>query len=86
MEQCPFCHTQVGEATVCKGCQAYKGNKASAKTEFRLKLVAVLSGLLYGVGAPSFWGGLAIGITVFVIGSLIVQRSFSKEVVWLRKF
>lgn len=86
MEECPFCHTEVGKATVCKGCHAYKSTKASRNVEILVKGGAVLSGFFYGAVTHSFFGGLATGVVILVIGSVTAQRLFSKEAVWLRKF
>lgn len=100
-QTCPFCKTTLeSDATVCHGCQAFKGigrggpngtvrqlheQKAIAILFYALALIGVgLFGVALLYGGKDSWIGIALAVFGFMAGKLNSWRAVS-DAQWFRK-
>lgn len=87
MEICPFCHTEVGCATVCKSCGAYKDHKTvPAIVDAAIFIVSAIIAMFIGSSAREFGVGVFSFFFIWIPFFLIVKSHYKKNIVWKRKF
>jgi hypothetical protein len=88
MATCPFCHTNVGEASVCKGCGAYQVLKESKLLALLVIVASIAIGYVTGSAADSFNGGIIVAVIAMIVISfgLKFSKLIPKKYIWMRKF
>lgn len=86
MAICPHCHTDVGSATVCRGCGAYKTGKSTPG--FILFLMTIFTFIISMIIATTFRsviGFFIVFIPLTVILERLLDKHYNKTKLWRRK-